>query len=338
MNKDYSVKQDARKMAAAISRHGVSKTHAEKRTLRSIGTERTYRDVLCVLGKWLWMWGKKLISANHKDGTAFLIFRATQVCQKTLDRDRLILSRYFNNDLKKFVSKISSREQRGRAYPSSQIMRMMMMCADPRLAISIELCHHAGLRATELNNISRPEDRPESARNWREDRFHLTSDQVLYTVHGKGGLVRSVTIPRELAQRLEMFRRSEPVQIEDREIKHRSFYDIESGKKFSARFGRLSQNILGFSHGAHGLRYGYVQRRLLQLVISRIPFERARLIVANEIGHFSPANIRYYLVGCCFHQFLKSGGACELKKYDPEALQVMAETDWKNLIDLESGS
>ncbi len=290
------------------------------------------------MGKWLLMLGKKLISVTHKDANDFLIFRATQVCQKTLDRDRLILSRYFKNAFKKFVSKVSSKEPRGRAYPLSKLMKLMVLCDDPRLAISIELCHQAGLRATELNNISQPEDRPESARNWREDRFHLTNDKVLYTVHGKGGLVRSVTIPAELAQRLETFRRSEPVQIEDREIKHRSFYDIVSGKKFSSRFGRLSQNILGFSHGAHGLRYGYVQRRLLQLVISRIPFERARLIVANEIGHFSPANIRYYLVGCCFHQFLKSGGACELKKYDPEALKVMAETDWKNLIDVESGS
>ena len=46
-------------------------------------------------------------------------------------------------------------------------------------------------------------------------------DGQIYTVAGKGGLVREILIPRKLAERLEARRLPYPMQITDRNIHYR---------------------------------------------------------------------------------------------------------------------
>ncbi len=77
-------------------------------------------------------------------------------------------------------------------------------------------------------------------RQWSGQRFVGRVGEV-YTVKGRGGLTREVLIPYQFAQRLQVQRLKEPVNIKDRNINYKGHYNIGGGK--------------GWSHGAHGLRH-----------------------------------------------------------------------------------
>jgi integrase len=217
-----------------------------------------------------------------------------------------------------------------RRYSYGQVTQLLMQVKNP-LRISILLALTAGVRACELYTIAPLEDQPESIRTWLRERFLFMPGCRPYTVRGKGGLVRTIMVPVWLSLELEAYRRLASVRITDRGIYRQSCYDIVGGKKFSNQFSRAAKKVLGFSNGAHGLRGTYAQVRLTTLVQMDVPFEKARLIVAQELGHFSPANLRYYLPGSCFHKFLLKGGRCELKGYDASELKMSAAADLHSL-------
>lgn len=64
---------------------------------------------------------------------------------------------------------------------------------------------------------------------------------VLYTVKGKGELIREVLIPHHLANRLEELRPPEPITITDRRIYYQQHYAINGGNRWSSSF-LLPQN------------------------------------------------------------------------------------------------
>lgn len=133
-----------------------------------------------------------------------------------------------------------------------------------------------------------PDPRPALDSKWQG------RDGVIYTVQGKGGLVREILVPHDLAARLEATRRDEPVRITDRGIYYQSHYDIGGGQRWSNSVSAASERVLGWSTGAHGLRHTYAQERMneLQYTLSR---DRALETVSQEMGHFRPAITETYL-------------------------------------------
>jgi integrase len=138
-----------------------------------------------------------------------------------------------------------------------------------------QYAYAAGLRAHELYNLRPADERPPSAhRDWSAARFS-GREGILYTVEGKGGLVREVLIPRELAERLEARRLETPQRITDRDIHYTPHYDLGAGKAWSQSFTAASERALGWSTGAHGLRHSYAQERMNELQGRGMPYREA---------------------------------------------------------------
>ncbi len=110
-------------------------------------------------------------------------------------------------------------------------------------------------------------------------------DGVVYTVVGKGGLVREVLLPRRLAERLEERRLDAPERVLDRGVRYLQRYDVGGGHAFSVSFSRASIEVLGKSKSAHSLRHSYAQQRM-RVLMHHAEYHLALAIVAEELGHF----------------------------------------------------
>jgi integrase len=214
--------------------------------------------------------------------------------QKTLDLDRQALQCHLGQTLER-VQALQETQLSTRSYTEAQI-REIASHQGERNALATEIAHAAGLRAHELATLQPASERPPSAhREWSENRF-AGRDGERYTVQGKGGLVREVQIPRELAARLEATRlASGPAKVVDRGVNYEKHYDIGSGKNWATSFARVSENHLGWSNGAHGLRHSYAQERMGELQGQGMNYKEALGTVAQELGHFSPHTTEAYL-------------------------------------------
>ena len=93
----------------------------------------------------------------------------------------------------------------------------------------MESHYDAGLRGHELYILKRrSEGAPSAHRKWSKERFFGRAG-VVYTVKGKGGLVREVIIPGQLAKELELRRLAEPVTLRNWGINYQQHYDITAG-------------------------------------------------------------------------------------------------------------
>ena len=186
-----------------------------------------------------------------------------------------------------------------RAYTHSQIDEVMKH-QSPENAFSTALASAAGLRAHELFTINRheeqqPTDRTDQKGEPLETKFSGL-EGVKYTVDGKGGLVREVIIPKDLADKLESLRLDNPRTIFDREVKYEQHYDLKGGNNWSASFSRASSRAFGWSHGAHGLRHTFAQGRMEHLQLKDfLDRELALETVSQELGHFRPDITECYL-------------------------------------------
>ncbi|MBL4799576.1 MAG: integrase domain-containing protein [Oleispira sp.] len=180
-----------------------------------------------------------------------------------------------------------------RAYTKTQV-DMIIKRQSERHSLSTQIAHAAGLRAAELFMIRRTdEETVTSTRIWREDLFSGL-EGVRYIVEGKGALRREVLIPFALASKLEALRLESPKKVKDRGINYSTYYDIPGGSKFSKSFTVASQKSLGWSKGAHGLRFSYAQKRI-DYDISACPYSETKLRVSQEMGHFRPDITDRYL-------------------------------------------
>ena len=116
-----------------------------------------------------------------------------------------------------------------------------------------------------------------------------------YTVTGKGGLVREVSIPAELAPRLEALRLEQPRAVTDRGVFYQQHYAIAGGDAWSASVTRASQRALGWSTGAHGLRHSFAQERMRELQHAGLSRDIALETVSQEMGHFRSEITETYL-------------------------------------------
>ncbi len=133
------------------------------------------------------------------------------------------------------------------------------------------------------------ESRPALGSKW------LGREGSIYTVKGKGGLIRNVLIPNALATQLEQGRLAQPITVRDREINYLQRYDIGGGHKWSCSFSKASDRTLFFSNGGHGFRHSYAQERMAELRIFGLRRAIALETVSQELDHFRAEIIEVYL-------------------------------------------
>ena len=180
----------------------------------------------------------------------------------------------------------------GRAYAPHQVPMVAARQTAPN-ALATLIAHAAGLRAHELLTLARPAEQPPDVRPARPEKFDGRPGTD-YTVVGKGGLVRLVRVPDDLAERLDGRRFDEPAPVTDRGIRYLSRYDIGGGEAWSRSFSRASHAALGWSRGAHGVRHGYAQQRMAELQ-RHLVYDDALEVVSQELGHFRPQITEEYL-------------------------------------------
>lgn len=214
--------------------------------------------------------------------------QAVQMMQQTLTQalgpqERLPVIR---SELEQVVS--------SRAYSQWQINEIAAH-QTPHNALATQIAAAAGLRAHELLTLRPANERPADIRPARDEKFAIRNGER-YTVHGKGGLVREVLIPRELADRLEAVRYIEPQRVTDRGVYYQQHYKIGAGKAWSNSFSKASQRALEWTTGAHGVRHTYAQERMSELQYNAgLSYSDALEVVSQEMGHFRPDITEVYL-------------------------------------------
>ena len=269
-------------------------------TTPSNGTVRGVRQYLTQIARHIAPDGLELLDFTPAKADAYLRSRAGDLGQKALDGQRLALQKYlvqvrgFLSEGRRFqvVHSLKPTHREGRAYARHQVP-MVAARQNARNALATLVAYAAGLRAHELLTLARPDERPPDVRPARRAKFDGRAGTD-YTVVGKGGLVRLVRIPDDLAARLEERRLDEAVRVTDREIRYLSRYDIGGGEAWSRSFSRASTSALGWSRGAHGLRHSYAQERMAELQ-RVLRYDDALEVVSQELGHFRPGITREYL-------------------------------------------
>ncbi len=197
---------DPRKQAASVMRR------LQGSRIRSVGTVRSYQERLAQVAARLDTPLEKLTPAA---AVAYLERRATEVGQKTLDMERQAIQammRHVTMQLPpgstlRVVKAVRARTLEPRAYSPSQV-RLVAARQAERNALATEIVHASGIRAHELLTLARPSEQPPHDRR-AQSRLTGTAaegmkfagrDGVVYTVAGKGGLVREVLLPHRLAE------------------------------------------------------------------------------------------------------------------------------------------
>ncbi|MDE0440706.1 MAG: site-specific integrase, partial [Gammaproteobacteria bacterium] len=190
------------------------------------------------------------------------------------------------------VRSLKPQVRQGRAYTPKQI-RMVAAAQNARNGLSTLIAHAAGLRAHELLTLARPAEQPPDLRPARPEKFH-DRPGTDFTVVGKGGLIRIVRVSNDLAERLERLRLDDPVRVTDRGVHYLPRYDVGGGTPWTVSFSGAAKRALGWSTGAHGVRYSYAQERMreLQRILVRAD---ALEVVSQELGHFRPEITETYL-------------------------------------------
>lgn len=266
--------------------------------VHGLGTARNYEQSLKQAAEWDQANGGKGLEYFDRDrAQAYLSERAEAVGQKTLDLDRQALQILPNvGKLDRVRSEVDrpGLADHGRAYTPQQVLAIAQ-AQQPHNSLATEIAHAAGLRAHELHTL-RPaaEQRPSGHREWSDKRFSGREGER-YTVIGKGGLVREVTIPRELAERLEARRLDAPRTVNDRGITYQTRYNIGGGNAWSNSYCRASERELGWSTGGHGVRHSYAQERVSELQGRGMGYREALGTVSQEMGHFREDITEVYL-------------------------------------------
>ena len=292
-----SQKQGA-KMAGSIMRE-LQGIH-----IKSVGTVRNYEQALKNVATAMVNQGQHLRDLDHDRAISYLEQRAEEVGQKSLDIERQAIQSMFRHVTGKLTEGEtlevirSAHEQvlHSRAYTLEQTQAIADNQKEQN-ELSTQIAYAAGLRAKELITLLPIEERPADIRQNKEplDEKFMCREGQFYSVIGKGGLVREVKIPNELAQRLEDRRLDQAKEITDRNIIYQQHYNIQGGRNWSQSFSRSCQHVLGWSNGAHGLRHSYAQERMDELRSHGLTREYALEVVSQELGHFRPDITEIYL-------------------------------------------
>lgn len=290
---NHAIKQ---KLAIGKPSHG---SDGDDGKIHSLGTARTYSDSLKCVAAFiadhkLDPSGKGLASLTPESALIYLESRAQEVGQKQLDKDRQAMQILLGKQLEVIKSELDQALE-SRAYTQQQI-ELIAGAQSKKHALATLVAADGGLRAHELQTLLPVGERLSSShRSWSDERFEGRGDVTLFTVEGKGGLVREVAILNELADQLAMLRLSEPRTVTDRGIYYVQHYDIGGGHGWSDSFSKAAQRELGWSSGGHGVRHTYAQTRILALQLLGLNYEQSLGIVSQEMGHFRPEITEVYL-------------------------------------------
>ena len=287
----------ARASAIGESRHAAKSAGSAGGRIFSLGTQRAYTQAMTQAAEWYVgqaKAGREGFDLHVKAMTLdqareYLELRGAQVGQKQVDLDRQALQTALAiklDRLKSTAEKANRLATQPRAYTPAQVAAIAAHQTAPNQLATL-IATAAGLRGHELATIRPAAEQPASThRDWRNDRFAGRIDHAIYTVAGKGGLVREVAIPADLAHRLEQCRLAEPRTVIDRGIRYQQHYAISYGQKWSQSVTTASKAALGWSVGAHGLRHSYAQERVEELQQGGFSWHDARSVASQEMGHF----------------------------------------------------
>ncbi|KJS40048.1 MAG: integrase [Rhodospirillaceae bacterium BRH_c57] len=271
--------------------------------IHSVGTARSYEQSLRGFQQWRMENGftNNLSQATQEQARAYLAERSQTVSQSTLDRDRQAISRTLGNvskldrvDFRSTATGGRDLAHQSRAYTPEQVQAIGARQSD-RNALATQVAAAGGLRAHEILTLRPADERgPSTHREWSQERGQ-GREGVSYTVAGKGGLVREVTLPQALAERLEAARLATPQITVDRVTHYEQHYNIGGGQSWSQSFSAASKAELGWSTGAHGLRHSFAQDRLVEHQSRGLSYDAAREAVAQEVGHFDADTTNAYL-------------------------------------------
>lgn len=278
------------KLGIGIARHG----QKGDRKIHSVGTARNYQQALTRLTEWIQKHRQgDLKSLTPETALNYLELRGQSVGQKTLNQERQAIQLHLGVALPVIKSELTT-AIKSRAYTTAQIEGIIQAQTDKN-NLSTQIAQATGLRAHELFTLQPKKMRVASThRQWSNQRF-IGREGEIYTVIGKGGLIREVLLPRSLAKQLEAKRLSTPIKVPDRHINYLQHYDIAGGKNWSNSFSAASKRCLGWSHGAHGLRHSYAQTRMEELQQQGFYYQAALAIVSQEMGHFRADITEVYL-------------------------------------------
>lgn len=286
----------AKKQASNVMRT-IQGTH-----IKSVGTVRNYEEALSRVAQF----ANRELSIGLREitpeqATQYLEIRSEEVGQKTLDMERQAIQAMMHFTSKKLAPEErlevvkSEHEQvlQSRSYTPEQVN---LICKSQRShnALSTQIAHAAGLRGHELFTLQRIDERAPSERPALAEKFQGREGER-YTVIGKGGLVREVSIPKHLASKLESQKLDEPKHVTDRKIHYTQHYNISAGRAWATSFSRSAERTLGWSAGAHGVRHSYAQERMYELQNSGLNRDKALEVVSQEMGHFRPDITETYL-------------------------------------------
>lgn len=272
-------------------------------SLVSVGTVRNYEQALTRVAEYAKSHriAGGLRGLTPEQAITYLEQRGELVGQKALDMERQaiqcmmqnVTGHLENSSTLPVIKSEQTQALTSRAYTPEQA-QLISQHQSEKHSLATQLAHSCGLRAHELLTLRPREERAPDERPTLDSKWY-GREGALYTVKGKGGLVRDVLIPHSLSQKMETLRYSEPKQVIDRGVHHTSFYAIGGGQPWSNSFSAAAHRCLGWSEGAHGLRHSYAQKRMHELQSSGLSREQALETVSQEMGHFRPEITEVYL-------------------------------------------
>lgn len=290
--------KQAAKMAGGIMRE-LQGVH-----IKSVGTVRNYEQALKNVATVMVNQGRHLRDLDRERAISYLEQRAEEVGQKSLDIERQAIQSMFRHvtgrlsegETLRVVKSEHEQILSSRAYTLVQTIAIENNQREQN-SLATEIAYSVGLRAKELITLLPIGERSADIRRNKEslDEKFMGRIGQRYSVIGKGGLVREVMIPENLAQRLEVRRLEQPREVIDRNVFYQQHYNILAGRNWSQSFSRSSQQVLGWSNGAHGLRHSYAQERMDELRSQGLTREYALEVVSQELGHFRADITEIYL-------------------------------------------
>jgi len=281
----------SQRLALSESRHD----NRDDGRIHSVGTARAYSESLSTFTSWLQ--DEKLgdlQGVSREVAIQYLELRTTEVSQAQLNKDRHALQSCLGERLPVLRSEVEL-VRGSRVYTPEQIA-IIQQHQSPKHLLASQLVAATGIRAHELYCLRLETEKSRSShRVWRDDLHAGLSGGVHYVTTGKGGLVRSVMIPADLAEKLESTRYAVPRTVVDRGVRYEPHYAVGGGQAWSQSFSAASKRALGWSAGGHAVRATWACNRVSELQSLGHSLGDAKLICSQNLGHFRADVLEYCL-------------------------------------------
>lgn len=293
---DRAHRRHAMAIALQKTRLGPRTGFGDELAIRSIGSQQIFVKNLVSFARFLEVNRAGNLKCFPPDAAeTYLYVRSRRIGQAQLQSDRWALQIFTGRRLPRFES-AKPQQLKPRAYTAEQIAAVTTH-QTPLYAFSTWLAAANGLRGMELITIGPLDQQPRDVRPVPAYLHAYLPDGVLYSVRGKGRLIRTILVALPFVDFLESRKRPAPIRVLHEGRHLTSYYDIPGGKPWAASFSQACRRTYGDTAGAHGLRHTYTQKRIDTLLGNDVPERHARKAVSVEIGHFRIDVIDVYLRG-----------------------------------------